>query len=80
MAHICAQNNNDSLALIFYERANEAYKESDYEWYYERFKQCGYCMVIVWLLCGADEEKVGFFDKLVERNIESPTRKAREIL
>ena len=37
-------------------------------------------MVIVWLLCGADEEKVGFFDKLVERNIESPTRKAREIL
>ena len=40
----------------------------------------GYCMVIVWLLCGADRELSGFFDKLVERNIESPTRKAREIL
>ena len=28
MGYICAQNNNDSLALIFYERANEDFKES----------------------------------------------------
>ena len=27
-----------------------------------------------------DGARGGFFDKLVERNIESPTRKAREIL
>lgn len=27
-----------------------------------------------------DSGGIGFFDKLVERNIESPTRKAREIL
>ena len=27
-----------------------------------------------------DSGEIGFFDKLVERNIESPTRKAREIL
>ena len=35
MAHICKQNNNsDSLALIFFERANQAFKESNNEWYY----------------------------------------------
>ena len=34
MAYICAQNNNDSLALIFYERSKEAFKESGNEWYY----------------------------------------------
>jgi hypothetical protein len=34
MGYICAQNNNDSLALIFYERANKAFKESANEWYY----------------------------------------------
>ena len=28
MGYICAQNNNDSLALIFYERSKEAFKES----------------------------------------------------
>lgn len=34
MGHICAQNNNDSLALIFYERASENFKESENEWRY----------------------------------------------
>lgn len=34
MGYICAQNNNDSLALIFYERANKAFKKSANEWYY----------------------------------------------
>ena len=34
MGYICAQNNNDSLALIFYERASEDFKESGNEWYY----------------------------------------------
>jgi len=31
MGYICAQNNNDSLALIFYERASEDFKESGNE-------------------------------------------------
>ena len=34
MGYICAQNNKDSLALIFYERSNKAFKESANEWYY----------------------------------------------
>ena len=34
MAYICLQNNRDSLALIFYERASEDFKESGNEWYY----------------------------------------------
>ncbi len=34
MGYICAQNNNDSLALIFYERATEDFKESGNEWRY----------------------------------------------
>ena len=34
MGYICAQNNNDSLALIFYERASEDFKESRNEWRY----------------------------------------------
>ena len=34
MGYICAQNNNDSLALIFYERASEDFKESENEWRY----------------------------------------------
>ena len=34
MGYICAQNNNDSLALIFYERASEDFKESGNEWRY----------------------------------------------
>jgi tetratricopeptide (TPR) repeat protein len=34
MGYICSQNNNDSLALIFYERASEDFKESGNEWYY----------------------------------------------
>ena len=34
MAYICAQNNNDSLALTFYERSNKAFLESNNEWYY----------------------------------------------
>ena len=34
MGYICAQNNKDSLALIFYERSNKAFEESANEWYY----------------------------------------------
>lgn len=34
MGYICAQNNNDSLALIFYERASEDFKESGNDWRY----------------------------------------------
>ena len=34
MGYICAQNGNDSLALIFYERASEAFQESGNEWRY----------------------------------------------
>ena len=34
MGYICAQNNSDSLALIFYERSKDAFKESGNEWYY----------------------------------------------
>ena len=34
MAYICAQNNNDSLALIFYERASNDFKESGNDWRY----------------------------------------------
>ena len=34
MGYICVQNNNDSLALIFYERSNKAFKESGNDWYY----------------------------------------------
>ena len=34
MGYICAQNNNDSLALIFYDRASEDFKESGNEWRY----------------------------------------------
>ena len=34
MGYICVQNNNGSLALIFYERSNKAFKESGNEWYY----------------------------------------------
>ena len=34
MAYICAQHKKDSLAIIFYERANKAFKESGNEWYY----------------------------------------------
>lgn len=34
MGHICKQNENDSLALIFFERANAAFSESGKEWYY----------------------------------------------
>ena len=34
MGYICAQNNNDSLALIFYERASEDFKNSGNDWRY----------------------------------------------
>ena len=34
MGNICAQNNNDSLALIFCERASEHFQESSDKWYY----------------------------------------------
>ncbi len=34
MAHICKQNESDSLALIFFERANHAFCESGKDWYY----------------------------------------------
>ncbi len=34
MAHICKQNESDSLALIFFLRANRAFYESGKDWYY----------------------------------------------
>ena len=34
MGYICSLNNNDSLSLIFYERANDDFKESGNEWRY----------------------------------------------
>lgn len=34
MGYICAQNNKDSLALIFYERAHLAFEKSENKWYY----------------------------------------------
>ena len=34
LAHIAKQNESDSLALIFFIRANEAFKTSDKDWYY----------------------------------------------
>ena len=34
LGHISKQNENDSLALIFFVRANEAFKDSGKEWYY----------------------------------------------
>ena len=34
LAHISKQNENDSLALIFFLRANEAFKASGKDWYY----------------------------------------------
>ena len=34
MGYICAQNDNDSLALIFYERAHEDFVESGNKWRY----------------------------------------------
>ena len=34
MGYICAQNNSDSLALIFYERASKDFQESSNEWCY----------------------------------------------
>ena len=34
LAHISKQNESDSLALIFFERANEAFKLSGNDWYY----------------------------------------------
>ena len=34
MGHICSQNNSDSLALIFYQRANKNFSINGDEWYY----------------------------------------------
>ena len=34
LAHICKQNESDSLALIFFIRANEAFEDSGKDWYY----------------------------------------------
>ena len=34
MGYICRQNNSDSIALIFYERASEDFEESGNEWRY----------------------------------------------
>ena len=51
-------------------------QELDTTRYYDHLELYGYCVVIVW----CRKEKKGVFDKLVERNIEPPTRRAREIL
>ena len=34
MGYICAQNNNDSLALVFYEHATNNFRESGHSWRY----------------------------------------------
>ena len=34
MGYICSLNNNDSLSLVFYERASEDFQESGSDWYY----------------------------------------------
>ena len=34
MAHIAKQNESDSIALVFFERSNQAFKESGEDWYY----------------------------------------------
>lgn len=34
LAHIAKQNNSDSIALLFFVRANEAFRESGKDWYY----------------------------------------------
>ena len=34
LAHIAKQNESDSLALVFFERSNQAFKESGEDWYY----------------------------------------------
>jgi tetratricopeptide (TPR) repeat protein len=55
MGYICAQNNNDSLALIFYERANKAFKESANEWYYaQNLLNIGRCYLEQHLFYQAD--------------------------
>ena len=45
MAHICKQNESDSLALIFFERAHEAFLHSGKEWYY------AHTLSAVWKWC-----------------------------
>ena len=46
MGYICAQNNSDSLALIFYERASEAFKESGNVWRYTQvLLDCSECHI-----------------------------------
>ena len=46
MGYICAQNNNDSLALVFYERASEAFKESGNVWHYtQMLLDCSECHI-----------------------------------
>ena len=46
MGYICAQNNCDSLALIFYERASEAFKESGNVWRYTQILlDCSECHI-----------------------------------
>ena len=55
MGYICAQNNNDSLALIFYERSNNAFKESGNEWYYaQMLLDCSECHINLHKYCVAD--------------------------
>lgn len=46
MGYICAQNNNDSLALIFYNRACEDFKESGNVWRYaQMLLDCSECHI-----------------------------------
>ncbi len=55
MGYICAQNNNDSLALIFYERASKDFQESGNEWYYaQMLLDCSECHINLHKYCVAD--------------------------
>ena len=55
MGYICAQNNRDSLALIFYEFACKVHEENANEWYYaQNLLNIASCYVDLRLLSKAD--------------------------
>lgn len=55
MGYICKQNNNDSVALIFYERASEAFKETGNKWRYaQSLLNIASCYVNLGLFITAD--------------------------
>ena len=55
MGYICRQNNSDSLAFIFYERACKIYEENINEWYYaQSLLNIASCYIDLHLLTKAD--------------------------